>query len=112
MRVLILEDEPILAMDLEDIVESRSGAECVVADSVEAGLMGIERGVDFAMLDIHLGGDGETSLPVAQELLRRRIPFCFISSRLDDLPSSFHRVPKVGKPFQARDIAGVLPALA
>ncbi|SJZ51907.1 hypothetical protein [Consotaella salsifontis] len=108
MRVLIVEDEPILAMDLEDIIARDHDAECFLASTVEDSMSRIDSGIDFALLDIHLGPDGQTSLPVARELRRRNIPFCFISSCLSELPPSFGRVPKVAKPFEVRDISRVL----
>lgn len=112
MRVLILEDEPIIAIDLEDIVTDRIGAECVTADNVEDGMRCIEAGIDFAILDINLGDAKETSLPVAARLLEKRIPFCFVSSSLERLPPELLRVPRVAKPFQPKEIARVLPMAA
>ncbi len=112
MRILILEDEPIIAIDLEEIVLSKLDAEVVVASTAEEGLRHLAQGIDFAMLDINLGSPRTTSLPVAKQLLKKRIPFCFISSSLETLPNNFGAVPRVSKPFRATEIAGVLPAAA
>lgn len=113
MKILILEDEPIIAIDLEDIVLSRvHEAEVLLADSIEAALSSLDGGIDFALLDIALGTSGETSLPIAQRLLRERVPFCFVSSSLADLPATFGAVPKVSKPFRPEEVAEMLPRAA
>lgn len=111
MRILILEDEPIIALDLEDIVASSTHADCILASTIEEGLACIEEGVDFAMLDVKLG-EGQTSLPVAQRLSERHVPFCFISSSLKQLPASYMGVPCVEKPYRPSEIARILPAAA
>lgn len=112
MRVLILEDEPLIAMDLEDIVENRCHAQCLMASNVDAALRHIADGVDFAMLDIHLGEGGANSLRVASSLMARSIPFCFVSASLTTLPEMFAGVPRVAKPFRPQEIERVLPAAA
>lgn len=110
MRILILEDEPLIAMDLEDIVTERCGAECVFATTAEAGLQRVAEGVDFALLDFNLGGADRTSLAVAADLLRRRVPFCFVSGSLPQLPASLSTIPRVSKPFRATEIERILPS--
>ncbi|MFD2237307.1 hypothetical protein [Aureimonas populi] len=111
MRILILEDEPLIAMDLEDIVTG-AGAECVVASTVRGGLARVAEGVDFAMLDYNLGCPQNNSLPVALDLMARGIPFCFVSGSLAELPARFDAVPRISKPFRPREIEAVLPAAA
>ncbi len=108
MRILIVEDEPLIAMDLEDILHEASFADCVWARNVADGLCEVARGVDFALLDFNLGQ--QTSLPVALSLRARGVPFCFVSGSLSDLPCAFGRVPSVAKPFRPADIRRILPA--
>jgi DNA-binding response OmpR family regulator len=113
MRILILEDEPIIAIDLEEIVSSAGcGAECTVATTVQAGVRSVEKGIDFAILDIHLGYHGKTSFPVASMLQARGIPFCFVSSSDKAMPYRYGDVPFVAKPFHPQEIAGILPRAA
>lgn len=109
MRILILEDEPLIAMDLEDIVTERCGAQCVFASTAEAGLERVAEGVDFALLDFNLGGGNRTSIAVAIDLQRRNVPFCFVSGSLSRLPAQLCDVPRVAKPFRACDIEEILP---
>ena len=113
MRILILEDEPMIAIDLEYIVHDASGeAECTLATTVQAGVLSVEDGVDFAILDIHIGYDGKTSYPVASMLQARGIPFCFVSSSDKAMPYRYGNVPFVAKPYQPQEIARVLPRAA
>lgn len=108
MRVLILEDEPLIAMDLEEIVSEALQADCVWASSLKDGLKRIQEGVDFALLDFDLGGD--TSIPLARRLEAMNVPFCFVSGSLSQVPSRFSKVPKIAKPYHSADIVRALAA--
>ncbi|SDO04741.1 Response regulator receiver domain-containing protein [Aureimonas jatrophae] len=109
MRVLIVEDEPLIAMDLEDIVSESTDADCVWARTLNEGMSFSQADVDFALLDLDLYGT--TSLPVADRLADRRIPFCFVTGNRHGLPARFRNVRCVGKPFRRTDIAQVLSGL-
>ncbi|WP_294642679.1 response regulator [uncultured Aureimonas sp.] len=108
MRVLILEDEPLIAMDLEDIVVETLQADCVWASSLHDGFQRILEGVDFALLDFDLGGDNSSA--IARTLEDLRVPFCFVSGSLSDVPSRFSRIPKIAKPYRHADIVRALTA--
>jgi DNA-binding LytR/AlgR family response regulator len=111
MRVLILEDEPIIAIDLEDIVTSGSDdVECFLAASLDGARRHIESGVDFALLDINIGHDNNRSYGIAAELMERRTPFCFVSSMDRSVPTAFENVPFVSKPFRPAQILSALPS--
>ncbi|MBC8128812.1 MAG: response regulator [Rhizobiaceae bacterium] len=112
MRILILEDEPIIAIDLEDIVTtSAQNVECCLASTAAAGLLCIGEGVDFAMIDINLAGDREGCWTVVAALRAKAVPFCFVTSSRRDIPQRFRNVPFVAKPFAPRDIARVVAAI-
>lgn len=111
MRVLILEDEPIIAIDLEEIVtSSHAGVECVLATSIDSARRHVETGVDFALLDINIGHDQNRSYGIAAELMQRATPFCFVSSTSRPMPKIFAGVPFVAKPFRPSQILDALPA--
>ncbi len=112
MRILILEDEPIIAIDLADIVGDMVDAEIVHAMNLEQATDALKGEIDFALLDIAVGRAGETSLPLARHLMSRGTPFCFVSSCLEWLPPSFDSVPQLAKPFRERDVHGMLPIAA
>lgn len=102
MRILIVEDEPLIAMDLEDIVQEATGADCLWARTLKEGMVLSESVVDFALLDLDLFE--ATSLPVAERLMARSIPFCFVTGNAHALPSRFREVPCIHKPFRRTDI--------
>src|SRR3954449_6333476 len=97
-RVLVVEDEHLLAMDLEDTLKSH-GAHIVgpYAD-LEAGYRQAERDhIDVAIIDINLRD--EAAHPIADELMRQRIPFCFCTG-YDDwyVPDRFASAKVFQKP--------------
>ncbi|HDZ72389.1 MAG TPA: hypothetical protein ENH55_06350 [Aurantimonas coralicida] len=84
-------------------------AEILHAATVADALDYVNEGLDFAMLDVVLGPSGETSLPIAQLLLRNNVPFCFISSSLDQLPAQLDTVPRISKPFRPHEVENLVP---
>jgi two-component SAPR family response regulator len=58
-----------------------------------------------AILDVNLGS--ETSIPIAEELARREIPFVFATGYGEKgmVPASFANIPIVRKPYDAESLA-------
>lgn len=82
MNILMLEDEPLILMDLEFAAEDE-GCQALCASSVSEALAILEtERVDSAILDVTLK-DGETCVPVARALDERRIPYLLHSGDLD-----------------------------
>ena len=81
--LLILEDEPMILMDLEFAAED-CGCQVLCATGVSHAmeLLQSHQTICGAVLDVNLGG-GETCLPIARELDRRRIPYILHSGDLD-----------------------------
>lgn len=81
--LLLLEDEPMILMDLEFAAED-CGCEVLCATDVRHAmeLLASDRNISGAVLDVNLGG-GETCLPIARELDRRRIPYILHSGDLN-----------------------------
>lgn len=76
--ILIVEDESILAMLLEDFLDDLGYTPPAVASNVAQALRILDtRGIDFAILDINLGG--EQSFPIADALDARGIPYIFMT---------------------------------
>ena len=111
-RILIVEDEPLIAMMLEDIVEILGKSVAGSADSVATALQAIEKGgVEAAILDLNLRG-GEKSTPVAAALSERGIPFVFATGGSDDsVDASFRDRPCLHKPFTMDSVEQVLASL-
>ena len=110
LRILIVEDEPLLAMNLKEMVDEFVTANVVAEPSVAATKTALRKAVDFAFLDIQVT-NGET-FEIAHMLERKNVPFVFVSgSPQDQLPFDLRTVPFVSKPFFPAQIERVLQAL-
>jgi CheY-like chemotaxis protein len=110
-RVLIVEDEAMVAMLLEDIVEEIGctvvGPEARVVHAL-ARLEAEE--VDAALLDINLAG--ERSYPIADALAVRGVPYVFVSGYGSaGLPADYSDRPVIQKPFTRSQLEQALEAV-
>jgi DNA-binding response OmpR family regulator len=113
-RILIVEDEPMLAFTLEEYLID-AGFEVVgVAGRLETALAIIESGVvDAAILDANLAG--VSAGPAALALTARGLPFIVVSGYLpEQQPSAFDGALRVQKPCRPerliQSLRSVLPA--
>lgn len=111
-QILIVEDEPLIAMMLEDFLDILDKRSAGTADSVASALGRIEQGgIDAAILDVNLRG-GERSTAVAEALAAKGVPFVFATGGGDDqLDAQFRDRPKLNKPFTMDGVAKALESL-
>ena len=111
LRVLLVEDETIIAMDAEVILQALGVSEVVCVRTVADGLVAIDAGTfDAAILDVRLGQ--ESSLPLAERLAGLGVPFGYLTGyQSTATPVEFKDRPIVSKPFTADDLAGLLRTL-
>jgi DNA-binding response OmpR family regulator len=110
-RVLVVEDEAMIAMLVEDMV-LEFGSEIVgPAARVEQALsLAGSAELDAAILDINVGG--AVIFPVAHVLEARGIPIIFATGYGPaTVPARFQGRPVLSKPFSFRDLSGVLRAV-
>lgn len=98
-RVLIVEDEPMVAWLLQDILVDFGCTVVGPADCVEQALSMIEaQSVDLAVLDLNLRG--QMSYPVADALAARNAPFVFTTGYARNrLMESYRHHPYLLKPY-------------
>lgn len=103
MRILILEDDPFIASDLQTILEE-DGHEIVgMFTSLDDTYAHLKDDFDYALLDIDVIGG--KSFGIAKALAEREIPFAFVSaSQPGDLPHSLREVAFIPKPFEEHAI--------
>jgi two-component sensor histidine kinase/CheY-like chemotaxis protein len=104
-RVLLVEDEALIGMELEEALQEAGCSVIGVAATAAEALDMIERDQpQGALLDINLGG--ETSFPVADRLAEVGVPFAFCTGYAADamLPERFAGVPLIRKPFNAASV--------
>jgi DNA-binding response OmpR family regulator len=109
--VLIVEDDPMAAMDMEAIARGAGYEVQGPVNSIEAALQLIATAQPgTAVLDIALGA--ESCVPVAEELQRRRVPFVFVSGySADVLPQPLRSRPFLRKPFAPEALRRILASL-
>jgi CheY-like chemotaxis protein len=104
-RILVVEDEYMMAQDLQSDLED-AGAEVVgPVPSVEAALTALEKEnmLDGAVLDVNLRG--EKAYLVADALRDRRIPFVLATGYEPwALPDAYRDVPRCEKPVDLRHL--------
>ena len=107
-RVLLIEDEPLVALDLSYELEDVGAEVVAVARTLRDALVAAEQqSIDLALLDGNLGGEKVDG--VAAILTRRGIPFCFVSGYgPEHLPAEFQTVPVVQKPVDPQKLRHVL----
>jgi CheY-like chemotaxis protein len=112
LRVLIIDDEPLIAMDIASAVEDAGGDVVGVAGSVQKALGMIGRlTCDVAVLDANL--NGESAEPVAKALRESGAPFVVISGYSgDQLPPALGGGPFMMKPYSSQDLVSALQRLA
>ncbi|WP_052389328.1 response regulator [Belnapia moabensis] len=112
LRLLVVEDEALVAMLVEDELTEAGATVLGTAATVEDALHRIEAacadgGLDGCLLDMNLGG--RSALPVADRLAQRGVPFVFMTGYGDDLGQGGHAgVPTVRKPFDPEHLVHVL----
>jgi CheY-like chemotaxis protein len=104
LRLLLVEDEALVAMELQELISSL-GAETVgpfgrVADALEA--LRHEQ-VNGGVLDVRL--DGDTTFQIADVLLQAASPIVFISGAISSIPQRYRQVPRLHKPFDYTEFA-------
>ncbi len=111
-NVLIVEDEPLIAMMLEDFLEALDRTLAGSADNIADALsMVAQGGIDAAILDVNLRS-GEQSWPIADALAAAGIPFILATGGGGDSIAEAHRDrPVLSKPFTMDAVEKALDAL-
>jgi len=110
-RILVVEDEFMIAMLLEDLLTELA---CVVAGVAAKPAQALElingTKLDAAILDVNL--DGSDSFGVAAALGERRIPFVFATGYGGSrITPEFAHCPVIQKPYRLDDLSGALSQL-
>ena len=109
--ILVVEDEPLVALDIVDCVEEAGyqvvGPVATLEDALQKATSGT---FDAALVDANLGGYRVDR--VAAALARRRIPFAFVTGYgRETLPEGFRHVEVVAKPYTHQQLIAVIKNL-
>ncbi|HVV27635.1 MAG TPA: response regulator [Rhizomicrobium sp.] len=109
-RILVLEDEIIVALFLEDILAEFGYQVAGVLTHVEQALA-LEADYDLAILDVHL--NGRDVFDFADRLAQRGTPFIFATGYGErGIPDRFRGCSVLQKPFVPEDLKRVLNRIA
>jgi DNA-binding response OmpR family regulator len=115
MRILVVEDEVLVGMDLVMMLEDWGYTADGPHSTVKDALMAVETfDPQIAILDMNLG-NGETSLPVAEVLDSRSTPFIFLTgyTRLDAAGNPLAEgAPRMTKPVAEGELRSMLRKVA
>ena len=109
--VLVVEDEPIIAINTEMMLSTIGYENVEVVASVAEAMALLDRTpVTFAILDLSLGN--ETSIPVAERLCGENVPI-IITTGFEEvtLPSICAGTPILRKPYRLGDLETVIAAI-
>ena len=103
-RVLIVEDESLVALHLEDLLTEMGHQVVGPAGRINEALeLASVSDIDFAVLDINLAG--APSFPVADILRDRGIPFAFATGYgTEGLIDGYRHETTLRKPYEAGDL--------
>ena len=107
LRILVVEDERLIA---DMIMDALQDAGCNVvgpAMSLQSGQdLANNEDFDGAFLDVNLAG--KASFPIAQVLLRRAIPFAFLTGYGQaTILETYRECPFLWKPFQLNELVAL-----
>jgi CheY-like chemotaxis protein len=112
LSVLVIEDEPLIAMMIEDFIDMLGHKVAGNCDSVAEALTKVEEGgFDVAILDVNLR-DG-ACWPVADALKEKGIGFVVASGgHVDPPPPAHAEAHQLGKPFTLDGVQSALESVA
>ena len=104
LNILIVEDEMLIALDIERMLVELGHNIVALHTRIPAALAAAGRDqIDFAVLDINVAGN--PSFPVARVLRARNVPFLFLSGYgARGLIDGFTDAPVLTKPFSQSDL--------
>jgi CheY-like chemotaxis protein len=111
--VLIVEDEPIVALDLSATVQHQGHAVCAVANSGEEAIeLAAALDPDVVFMDYRLGGELNGLQTAKQIRARERARIVFLTAQQDSATRreimAFEPFAFIAKPFSERAVADVL----
>ena len=110
VRVLLVEDETLVAMLLEDMIGDLGGTVVGAASRVGRALEIVNdpaTAIVVGLLDVNLGG--EDAFPIALALAERGVPFAFSTGYGNaGLPELWRSRPTLQKPFTQEQVQSVL----
>lgn len=107
IRILVLEDEYLIADELLDVLTGAGARVALAANCGMASRLLAQEHFDLVVVDLDLGG--QSSLGIAAKLEEMGVPFVFATGYdRSVVPDRFSRIPFWGKPFDMSRFAADL----
>jgi len=111
LRILVLEDEPLIGMATSDLIEELGHSVVGPFFNLAATRDALAGELDAAILDVNLGKD--EAYPIAEELAGRGIPFVFMTGYgPESLDKRFREYPVLQKPVVRDTLAEAIGKFA
>jgi DNA-binding NtrC family response regulator len=111
-RLLVVEDDFIISLELQSLLGAARATIVAPCYKISEALSALKANkVDAAVLDVRLGS--HTAAPVADELVRRGIPFLFYTGQVDADPTraAWPAAPIISKPAPSSQIVTAVAEL-
>ncbi|HET7716778.1 MAG TPA: response regulator [Bauldia sp.] len=109
--ILVVEDEPLIALDIEESLVELGLAVRLARSLAEArDALAIEPAPDLVLLDVVLP-DGR-SFDLAREILAKDVPLVFLTGYDQGIPEDFGAVTVIDKPFSTEALLAAVGWLA
>lgn len=105
-RILIVEDEPLVAFDNEHFLRDAGYEIVATVDSVPDAVGAIGDGVDLVLADVNLS-DGGNGRDVASAAKARQVPLIFVTGACPP-DAKLLAVGCLAKPYSQRDLLGAI----
>jgi DNA-binding response OmpR family regulator len=107
---LVVDDEFLIAVELESALQSAGYDVLTAVTPAEARALLERRRVDVAVLDFRMGED---SVNLAKSLGEQAVPFFFCTGSLpEEVEAVFPGIRMIGKPFTERELLAAITAVA
>lgn len=111
MKILICEDNPIVAMDLGWMLQDMGHRVCGTATTSVTGMEQFAlKQPDVVLVDLKLA-DGSTGLGLVEALAQLRVPTIIVTGETQAVPRSTSAKAVIGKPFDEELLAQALAAV-
>jgi PAS domain S-box-containing protein len=113
LRILLVEDEAVVGLQVKNDLEAAGHKVVGFATNLAQGVhLADSTEIDVAFLDVRLGDD--LSTPVAENLIKRGIPFAFGTGFEDEgiLPVHLRGIPRLIKPYETEAVTRLLASLS
>jgi len=108
--ILVVEDEPLIAMDIETMLEEAGYATLATASVAETLRVIDQHEIAAALVDIQL--EGRDCGPVARLLARKGVPFAYVTGFDESWVTRWWPAPILLKPFAIEALLSMINTLS